>query len=646
MSGLSAPDVSMLRTTRHASQLYLAVYIPTAVWTARINGTQSNGDTTITVDGVSQVRAPQANYQVLFGSTAGARDLGEARFKSYSAPTLTVGAHNSTLTDDAYVTILEFIPPTAIHVTINASDVVFEDGNIAFVSDNAAKIPLARIGIPAVVWRNANTGLGTINFFSDSVAIAPAATIASHSWNFRDGTPGTSASAGTTGAPIAVTFPSAGWRYIQYTVTDSNGATHTRFNPVLVDDYASPQYTHSQIELGSIEVDEQGAASVQVTVHTNASAASFPEGAQVIIFSDDYFDDVADNVSLYPHRENIVMVGYIRSGSTRFSALHSVVEFRLDNLAAVVNNIAQIGGGLDSNATPTGWHQIKSLDYNLGAHHLLTHHSTLSQIADCHLDLTTFLKNRIDLTESNVGDNLTTQMATPTAGKFGCSMQGEIWLQPNPQLLALASRSTDYSINLITSDLRDEVSFGDENYEDQVSRIDLKCDKATGDSWYSLAPEFQLEHGNLESVEGYRADSQNAANALSGMLLGSRNNSPKETILRTRGNYRFLQPFPIQPITATFAAATNARGTVWTNQRAWVNRVSLQYTGNGKLLVDVTVEKDSSGPPGITGEYPAKIPDPIYDNGIDPLLDPVDPPPPPPFRKVRGICSMCGRSRD
>ena len=168
MATISAPDLALLRTTRHATRLYLAVYIPTPIWTAQVDGAQTAGDTTITVKTVAQVRAPQEDYQVLFGTVAGGRDLGEARFKSYGAPVLTVGDHNSTLPNNAYVTVNEFVTPQAKLVLYNPTDVIFEDSNLTWLSDNASKTPLARIGTPAVSWIDPLTGLGTVNFFSDS----------------------------------------------------------------------------------------------------------------------------------------------------------------------------------------------------------------------------------------------------------------------------------------------------------------------------------------------------------------------------------------------------------------------------------------------------------------------------------------------
>ena len=95
MPSVSAPDLVKLRTTQHATRLYLCVYKPATIWTAQVDGAQTAGATAITVKTVVQTRAPARHYQVLFGTTVGGHELGEARWKSYGAPTLNVGTHNA-----------------------------------------------------------------------------------------------------------------------------------------------------------------------------------------------------------------------------------------------------------------------------------------------------------------------------------------------------------------------------------------------------------------------------------------------------------------------------------------------------------------------------------------------------------------------
>lgn len=149
MTAISAANLTRLRTTRHATRLGLCVYAPATIWTGQVNGAQSQGSTSITVDNVVQVSAPARHYQVLFGSSAGASDYGEARFRSYGAPTLVVAPHNAQLPNDAFITIKEWVRPTALHVEIDATDVVFEDGNHS-PALNSPSLPFA---MRPQVWR-------------------------------------------------------------------------------------------------------------------------------------------------------------------------------------------------------------------------------------------------------------------------------------------------------------------------------------------------------------------------------------------------------------------------------------------------------------------------------------------------------------
>src|SRR5512142_3050244 len=113
MPVVSAGNLTKLRTTRHSCLMRLAFYNPAVMWTARIDGTQTTGDTTVTVKSVVQTKAPMTDAYVTFGSAPLTADYGTARWRSYSAPTLTVAPHDSLLIDNGYVTVWEEIKPTS-----------------------------------------------------------------------------------------------------------------------------------------------------------------------------------------------------------------------------------------------------------------------------------------------------------------------------------------------------------------------------------------------------------------------------------------------------------------------------------------------------------------------------------------------------
>ena len=622
MPTVSAADLVKLRTTIHATALFLNVYKPATIWTAQVDGTQTAGDTSITVKSVSQTRAPQRHYQVLFGTTAGARDLGETRWKSYGASTLNVGAHNSALPDNAYITVKEEIKPRAVHVAISATDVVSEDGDVAYTNENTQYLPLARIGCPAVEFRDPVTGIATVNFWSNPTAIAAGATISSHAWDFKDGNPASSVLQGTALVPIAVQFNSATPRYITYTTTDSNGKTHTRYIPVFTPDLWGAGAPYSQVEVSSLEGSADASGwRVALRVLGDADTTEFPNQALIVLSARDYYGaDLGSIGGQWRYRENIVFTGYIVGGTVKKQAATGAVEFEAEGIGTLAGRLPGLAATLETNAAPTGWHQLLGMNYNLAAHHILTQHSTLSQIADVNLGLLTYLDDALDLPESSLREQLGPALAAAVRGQFGSSAQGMIYLQSDPQLLAVASRPSTIVLSTQLADFRDEIDFGDEQQGKPVSRIDLSANLANDTPVFSLAPPYAWEEGQMQKVEGLRADTQNDGNDIAGIVEGKENNSFNSVVLNWRGNYRVFDPFPAEPIQVSIAANQNLRGLAWTNQKCWPYRVSYEYRRSGILLANAVVSKDSVPSSGVTGEYPTElptIPDPIV-----PIVEP------------------------
>ena len=622
MGALTAPQLAYLRANGHATKLGLVVYAPPTIWTCQVNGAQATGARTITVDNVVSTRTPGKHFQVLFGSAAGLRDLGEARFISYSAPTLTVSAHNAALSDNTYITVKEEIKPQSIHVAIDDNDVVSEDGTEAYGSSyNSQYIPLARCGTHAVAYLDPTTGKATVNFYQRSAAIASGATIASHLWVWRGGTvtTGSTTTAGTSGSPNVVTWDTEGDYYCSYTATDSNGKTHTRYFVVFVRAYNSAS-VYTNLEVSNMEGDAStGVYRATLNIATSAGAVAFPSRALCVLFAEDWFGATKTSIGSLNdvHRENIVLVGYIRRGTTQANWARSSVTFEIESVSGVMENAWALAGGVETSGSPAGWHQLYNMDFNTAVHHVLTRHATVSQITDCYLQLPSYSIEYLDLPDASLAESLRNMIA-PVRGRMGCNAQGHLYFEPNPQLVSLGSRSTTYTIQTTNADLRDQVDFSDEGQEKQVSQVDFAGENASADPVFSLAPANPWTTGRSEKLDAIRVNDQTQSNEFAGLYEGYFNNPFADVTINWRGNYRALDIFPAEPIAVNIAATQNARGIAWSTQRCWIKRVSYEYSGTN-LRVTTVVEKDSYGSPGITGDYPI----------IPPVIDPITPPPPP-----------------
>lgn len=630
MPVISAGDLTTLRTKRHATRLNLCVYNPQTIWTAQVNGAHAAGATSIAVDNVVNTRTPSKHFLVWFGSTAGAHDLGEGRFKSYAAPTLTIGENNVTLPNDSYVTIKEEIKPQAIHWNVTPADVILEDNDTAYTNENSQYMPIARTGSHAVAYLDENTGLATVNFYgSRSTAVAAGATLSSYAWSFRGGTPNTSTVAGTAGAPVTVTWNTAGDYYCSLTVTDSNGKTHTRFFVVFIrSEHGTTNLPLRQLEIGNIEGDvEAGLWKASLKVWSDAADTSFPNQGLCVISADDWFDDARDSISTEPHRENIVMCGYIRSDSIKRDwTSKGSVEFEIESASGTVSNLLGLAGELETSATaPTTWHTLLNMTYNLAAHHVLTQHTTLTQITDCYFNLNSYFIEFVDLPEGSIIDQLTPLCGT-TRGRLGSNAQGHFYLEPYPQLIPLASRSTSYTIETTLADFRDELDLGIEQHQRPVAQVQFWGEDQSGNPYSSYAPLYRWMDGlSVETIDNIRVADQSEANTLAGLYEGQRNNPYSEVVINWRGNYRVFDTFPAEPLALNITAAQNNRGVAWTTQRVWIKRVTYEYSA-GVLLVSTVVELDTGSPPGtagIIGDYPPTIPP----TPPPPVVIPPTPPP-------------------
>ena len=645
MSSVSAPDLVRLRSTINAFLPRLVVYAPPAILTGRVSATWSQGAQSIAVPGATVLRTPGTDYQVLIGTAAGARDLGVARYRSYSGGVLGLAPNNAFCDDQAYVTILEEIKPTEKSITINDSDVVFEDGDLAYSNQqNVNYSPLARCGTHAVLYRDPDTGLATGKFFDQgSEAFATGATIASCVWSWRGGTvvTGSTTTPGSAGSPNVVTWDTAGDYYCSYSVLDSNGVSHTRYFVVFGRDRLSGMLPYTKLAITDLSFDSGGGSGTSgqsgvglwkatINVMTSAGAAAFPDHALCVVFAEDWYG--SEQVSIGPelYRENVVMVGYIRTGTTKQSWDKSSVEFELESVSGVMTNLADLAGGLVSTAgTPGGWHDLQNMTYNRAALHVLTRHSTIAAIADAWLNLPDYSISYVDLQDTVLSDQLNKNCCTPVRSRLGCSPAGALYLEVNPQLIPKADRSSDYVISTTNADLRDELDLGTEQ-EQQTSQVDFSGDDANADPVFSLAPAVPWPEGQPQSLVGIRVADQAESNEFAGLFEGYANNVFADVVLNWRGNYRIFRGFPAEPIAVNIDPTKNARAIEWIQQRCWIKGVVYDCSKPGILLVQTTVEKDSYGSPGITGDYPTTPPTTTIVTPTPLPPEPPTPTPPPP----------------
>ena len=634
MSALTAGQLATLRTTRHATRLALAVYAPATIWTGRVNGDHAIRATSIAFNTGSGT-TPAANYEIWFGSTSGAKNIGVGRVKTHpggASGTLTIAPNNFDLSNGDYITVKANIQPQAVQP--NCGTTIYEDWDAAYTDQNLYPRPLARMGPPACAYIDPATGLATLKFYSSSVAMYGSLT--AYLWTLPGATftSGSDTAAGTSASPNVVTWDTAGQYWCSLRVTDSRGNTHTTYRPVFIFDRFSGTLPHTGIDVGALEGSQDGGGwTTTLTVRGTADASAFPDLAQIVLFARDFYDDTETSIGGdYVWRENIVFVGFIRAGSVKAHAWNKSVEFQAVGIGVLAENLPGYAFNLDSGST--GWHSIPSMTYALAAYHILTEHSTLDLIADVDLSPVNYTAQKIDFVASSLRDQIAQQCLAPVRSLFGSSRTGRIYARQNPQLVAAASRTEDVVLDTDDADFRDTVDIVQERTLKETAQLDFNGFNFTGAGEQtpvlSLAPGSPYTNGRFERLDGIRVTDQSDSNIISGYFEGRANNAYPDIALRWRGNYRVFDAFPIEKIRLNLTTAQNNRGLAWSNVALWIKRVAMTYR-NGSLVVDTNCEMDVVGAPGITGNYPS-VP-PTVEPPIQPP-PPVDPPPvdPPPTR--------------
>ena len=630
---LSSSDIDLLRE-KNQTKLYLAVSHPAIRGTAQVSGNYSQGATTITVTGSTIPAGTGQDFTVLFGTSAGDDSLGYARFRNLTGATLKISPHNAVLSNGNWVTVLNEIYPSTILPRVTFGGVVYEDKTDTWVSVNASYIPLVNMGPPACAFVDPTSGppaVASIPFYSTSVGVH-GATITNWDWQFYGGSPSSSSLEGSSGSPILVDFP-VGQYWVSLKVTDSHGITNMGWRQVFVFDKVNNK-PYEQLEVSSFEGDaSQGGWTVHLKVWSSADETAFPRGAMVVLFAEDKYGDTEKSIGGdYVGRENIVFVGYVRRDTLKKDWAKNWTEFDADGIGKLMNNMLAWPANLKSVASPSKWHELKDMTADLIVHHILTQHSTVHEVTDVVLSTLTYAIQYLDITESDLYDQINNQLLTAVRARLGSSRTGRLYAESVPNLLTHTARTQPVVMDAEFVDIQGEVDLGEELHEyvdAQIDFIGFGYSGADLKPYRCLAPKNQWRSGKVEQIEGVRADTQSEANTLAGIFEGYRNADFLAVIVHWRGNYRVFDVFPAEKVTLTLTALQNNRGIVWTQQVCWHTKVSYDYKP-GILLVTSTLERDAIYRKGVTNASAGT--DSTPGTTIDPpSVIPVPPPTPGPY---------------
>lgn len=609
MPEVSAPNITRLRKSPHTVRLGLAAFRPLIIASGTVSGTPGQGAFSISLSGYSETETPQQHFSVIAGSSAGDDDGGKTRLYSISGSDLQLAFNNIEWNTYTYVSILRVIEPWTVLPDLGNQTM---DGRKSYVDENRLFHPLARIGPPGWI-----VGDDNVNFYSNSGAVADGASISSHSWSFPGGTPSTSSSAGTAGSPISVTWSTATGhvpQYVKYTVTDSNGKTHYRYNPQWV--FTSFEDMILDFELETLSGDyDSGYWQMRFRVYEEATTTQFPQDCMIMLVCEDHY--AYEKVSIggnWTHREDVIFVGWITTGTVFRDDEDGSVSFEAVGTVGKMEALTSWPANLVYQDIPGNWNQIRGMTCDRAAFHVLTERSTLDHIADINLTANTKTLRYVDIPESDLRNQMNEYALLPIGARVLSDRQGQVYFSRNVNLRPTGERSAiTVVMEMIFHDMRADpgLELGNEDMQKAVAQVDFIGFTYNGQDvtpLYSLAPRLQHEEGRVEKIDGVRADDQAEANVLSGLYLAERNNIWRE-IKCPSFNYRVFDIAPEEYTTLSLLSTDTRRGVVWSSQKLLCRSVDIAFERELETLrVNPVFEKDSFGPPGVGGGYPTEPP--------------------------------------
>ncbi len=228
---------------------------------------------------------------VMIGTTPGGDQLGRQRVRSVNGAGATSiviwvgrssrGTHDGelTLTDNAYVAVLEEYRVWAKIPYIDPDGGIFKDGHLDVGEHTTNPPPVANCGAGFAATINATTSLIQVLFNGQSsFAVADGATITTYAWLIKDGT----LTAGTLASNnITATFP-AGFRYVELTVSDSNGNSHRAVCPVYARDPANDT-SFAEFDIDSHRATETG-QTMSISILADMPRATYFDGCLAMIW--------------------------------------------------------------------------------------------------------------------------------------------------------------------------------------------------------------------------------------------------------------------------------------------------------------------------------------------------------------------------
>jgi len=661
---LSTEDVALLRTQPHRVETYITVHpiLPRdRVYLLRVASAPLLHDKVHMIqynraglgagDPVAFARC-LPDMTVYVGSSADSSDVGLVRLRGFSSDsnenegTMYIG-ETSEIDWQAgqYLTVIDDFNIWPRHIYMDDDGNIFMDRgyydegtsawhNGIYTDQHSYPLPVPILGPDRVA------------YYQGIVSTEKPAIIrfdASDSWlPFGDGTLSFAWTAkgasevhgGNTATPTIYYTSSGRYRVDCKVIASYSGITraYTAHRYVYIYDNINPPIAHCTLEQCEGNVSSGGwHCTVRIPLEL---PVSIRDRAKIILWAREWYGETEQSIATIYSTDagalgsNIIMEGWVNGESITRHYETGEVSFSVEGPAFWLGKMTGFPHGL-RDETPTAWYQLANLTVDKSLWHWLIWRTTLPRLLDCYVTGDT---RYIAESGAGVGD-LWGQLHEIAEGTIlarpVCDRYGRLFVEVPLDLRFVAERTGIVELmHLQDADWRDKVEF-ERIIVAPSSLLDIS---GVGYDRDNRTPFFSLALGHIfkrygaikrrERLAMYPTQEDN--NMWAGLILASENKMYPNVDVMLSGNYRFFDIAPVSRVRVTFTSGNDPRNITWNNKAFCIKSVGLTSDAeHGAMMVDVTLEEETFGGLGMTGDAPPQPPDP------GPLPPPPPPPPPP-----------------
>lgn len=556
----TSPELVLLRTAGQFSRLWLGIYKPNVIYTARLDDVPASTDRVqeITfVSGSGTLSDVMKEMLLWVGSTAGARDLGVCRLrKAPIAGTFYLGGTSEVdWQADCYLTVVD-MTQLAERVPLMVGGTLKMDYETAYADQHVDFDPVPNLGAHAVAWL---TGASVDVEFDASASWVFDGSITDYAWS----APGSSASADMDTANPTITYDTAGNYLVTCTVTADNGKSYTGMRYVMVFDAEHLPYRVELIDAPSADY-ESGGYSFGVRMYADANTTDIPEGALAILFSEDWYGSTKQAIGALVSRESVKCVGYIDSESIEWNPEGNQAEFVVRGAQEWLSHIEINPFTLSmAQSTPDAWETMPALTVDRAVWHLLHWRSNVTALMDIYLTDDARYAPKLETSDGSVWDQLADLAWKKIFARGGVDRFGRLHVFIDPQCVPEADRTIPTVMTLSKRDWQDKISI--------TRSTRKKMSMLSTSGWitdlsgntnvvYGLSMgHIRTRHGRSEIKDQLLAESQSQLNELTGLYLAWQNVEYQFELIMPQNN-GLLDLFPPFYLDVDIASGDTLRG--------------------------------------------------------------------------------------